>query len=49
MGCLFYALGIAAESPERSGVEHSVVRTCSEKPDPQGNAQIFMHFFLINI
>ncbi len=34
-----YALGIAAESPQRSGVKRSAVRTCSGKPDPKGNAQ----------
>jgi hypothetical protein len=30
----FDALGIAAESPERSGVQRSEVRTCSGTPGP---------------
>ena len=34
------ALGIAAESPEAGEVKRSLPRTCSGKPDPQGNAQI---------
>jgi len=40
------ALGIEAESPQRSVVKRSAVRTCSGKPDPQGNAQILYWYFV---
>ncbi len=39
-GDVHAALGIAAESPEAGEVKRSLPRTCSGKPDPQGNAQL---------
>jgi len=39
------ALGIEAESPERSGVKRSAVRTWNGKPGPQGTPKPSSSFY----